>query len=328
MKYIFGSLKLNFQEIDKNNDGGCKVSSQLCQQHKLTNLLMQEKNMQLLKRFFLISLPALIFISCEFSSDPQIPLEENFEYPLAIGNIWEYERTLELFNFRPDSLKNTIQPTRFVTRSIVEVINDTTLQDSIHCLIVKEKLFEEKDEFLSWAYYSNKPDGLYSYAYRSGGGGVIKPRERKKLRYEIAGLTFRSLKEASDYFSNFLHTFAPSNDTLIYHNIPRKILAYPPETGKKWTMLQGEPFTIHKSIVGTELVSTEIGNFMCYKIQWTYESSFADNILFYDYVCEKGLIKRSVFFNNVIISNIDSPDGYGYADTKEESILIDINIQN
>lgn len=280
-------------------------------------------------KFILLAILLVTLYSCEFSSDPKTTLPEKFEYPLMTGNVWEYERVFEHFNFRPESIKDVFGPTKYIHQSRVEVIKDTTLQDSINCFVIRETVVDYiMGDLLSWGYYSNEQDGLYQYGYRSPGPGVIKPRERRKVTYNIAGLSFRSIKEVSDYYSKYLPTFAPSNDTLIVYDKSRKILTYPLEIGEIWTLHDGQPFTIHKTILGTELVSTDVGNFNCYKIQWTYDSSFADNILFYDYICEKGLIKRTIFFNDILVRSTDFPDGNGYVDSKDETILTGININN
>jgi hypothetical protein len=269
-------------------------------------------------------LPALFF-GCEFSSDINSDAPAKFEYPLKIGNSWEYERTFELFNFRPDSLKNTFPATEYFSRSLVEVKKDTTLQDSLDCMVVQEKLTEDHNEFLSWGYFANKPDGLFEYAYKNGGGGLTMPKQRNAAEYTIAGMSFRNLRDASDYFAKHLPKSTTLNDTLIYRDPQRKVLVYPFQIGEEWILHQGSPFTIHKKIVGTESVSTDAGNYKCYKIQWIYSGDFRDTIIFNDFICEKGLIKRSIQFKDIIASANDNPDGTGYVDGKDETILTDIN---
>jgi hypothetical protein len=77
--------------------------------------------------------------------------------------------------------------------------------------------------------------------------------------------------------------------------------------------------------VGKESVSTETGSYDCYKIQYLYESNSSENITFYDYVCGKGLIKRSIFFKDITVSSSESPEGIGFVDTRDESVLTAIN---
>jgi hypothetical protein len=281
--------------------------------------------MHRITKFTYLSMLAAILFSCEFSSDSNDNLPGNFEYPLKIGNVWEYERVFEQFNFRPDSLRNIFPETKYVSRSFVEVKKDTTLQDSLQCKIVQEKITEERQDFLSWGYYANKTEGFYEYAYKTGGGGLTMPKQRTDFEYNIAGISFRNIRDASDYFEKHLPVYANLNDTLIYWDPKRKVLKYPPEIGEEWILYQGVPFTIHKKIIGRELVSTVTGNYNCYKIQWIYSGVTNINVIFYDYICEKGLIKRSILFKDVVVSSDDNPEGIGYMDSSDETVLTDIN---
>lgn len=276
-------------------------------------------------KFILLLMLSVSLFSCEFSSDINSTTPADFVYPLEIGNTWEYERVFESFNFRPDSLRDIFPYDKIVTSSTVEVKKDTTLLDTLKCTVMQETLFELGEILETWNYYENKPDGLYEYAYKSPGAGLTLPKQRDNIRYHMAGMTFKGMREASDYFAKFLPSYSSIADTLIYWDKPNKILAYPPEIGEEWIALEGNPFILHKQIVGEELVSTDAGNFRCYKIHWIYKNSHFDNILFFDYICEKGLIKRSITYTDMRVSTAESPEGIGYMDTIDESILTDIN---
>ena len=271
----------------------------------------------------ILLLLSALFFSCEFSSDANLPAK--FEYPLKIGNNWEYERVFEHFNFRPDSIKNIFPSLIYINTSTVEVIKDTTLQDSLQCKIVQQNYFDEQQELLSWGFYANKTDGLYEYAYKNAGANVVMPKKQNEFKFIIAGVSFRKIRDASDYLEKFLPSYNSMNDSLIYWDQQRKVLTYPPQIGEEWLFHQGIPFTIHKKIVGKESVSTETGSYDCYKIQYLYESNFSVNITFYDYVCEKGLIRRSIFFKDVKVSTAEAPEGIGFVDSSDDTILTDIN---
>ncbi len=276
-------------------------------------------------RFMSMFLLCSIVVSCEFSSDINSDFPDKFDYPLKIGNTWKHERVFEHFNFRPDSIRNIFPVVKYVNNSIVEVIKDTTLQDSLPCVIVQQIFFDEEQELLSWGYYANKTDGLYEYGYKHAIGNIIMPKERNEINFIISGIHFRKIRDASDYFAKYLPVYKNQNDSLIYWEQHRKVLTYPPQIGDEWLFHQGIPFTIHKKILGTESVSTQAGDYDCYKIEWLYESNFSENITFYDYVCEKGLIKRSILFTDVVVRSPESPEGLGLVDTRDESVLTDIN---
>ena len=96
------------------------------------------------------------FFGCEFSSDINSDAPAKFEYPLNTGNTWEYERVFELYNFRPESVKDIFPFENITTQSIVEVTKDTTLLDTLKCTVLLETLYEFDDVFRTWNYFENK----------------------------------------------------------------------------------------------------------------------------------------------------------------------------
>ena len=93
---------------------------------------------------------------------------------------------------------------------------------------------------------------------------------------------------------------------------------------------RGNPILIAKRYVGKETITISSGEYDCYKLQWLYDldnnNVWDENIEFFDYISEKGLIKRSILFKDIRITTPNNPDGSaGYHDMIEESILTDVN---
>ena len=108
----------------------------------------------------LISIVILFAIqSCNDSSNPVIPINENFIYPLKIGNKWNYHISNTYTNVRPDSIKNKLNDFLFDVQ--VSVNNDTVL-NSIPVIEMKEESENYPD---SYAYYSNSEEGFLDHAY-------------------------------------------------------------------------------------------------------------------------------------------------------------------
>ena len=47
--------------------------------------------------------------SCNDSSNPVVPINNNFVYPLEVGNSWSYNSSYTHSNIRPDSLKDILE---------------------------------------------------------------------------------------------------------------------------------------------------------------------------------------------------------------------------
>jgi len=55
-------------------------------------------------------------------------------------------------------------------------------------------------------------------------------------------------------------------------------------------------------------------------------SIWDNDIVFYDYVCEKGLIKRSILFKDQMIIGVHEQEFVGLIDSKDESILTNLTL--
>jgi hypothetical protein len=282
---------------------------------------MNSRIISIIKSFCLIIL-STILISCEYSSESDNDPEPGFQYPVEIGNKWTYHHTWENFNFRPDSLSDRRPDMEFTY--YIEVIKDTVLRDNNECFI-----FEQTELYYSdivHNYYNNKDDGFYQIAHGSG-GSMAFPKNRNNLDVGFADKLFKNQQGLVKYIVNIIGELPDYRDSIYYYDKPRPILKYPMVENIEW-VLTDEMFSIWKKIVGKEHVTTTAGTFNCYKILWIYGENDWFNpadLEIYEYVCEKGLIKRTISFKNIAITSAESPEPIGYYDSSDEYILTDIN---
>lgn len=280
--------------------------------------------MPISKKNVLISILVLGFISCEYSSDTQEISEPGFNYPIEIGNKWAYNHTWNNYNFRPDSLSDRRPIMDFIY--YVEATKDTILKDNNECIIFEQS--EPGNRYKSQTFYNNEASGFYQYAYRPSGGSMALPKSYEANNIRFAGKVFNNHEDLVRSIVNQINFIPDAQDTLHYFNTPRPVLVYPLEDEVEWLFNDDETLMIWKSLIGRENVTTPAGTFECYKIKWVYEENALfspENFEFYDFISEKGLIKRTLEFKDLAITSPESPEPIGYYDSSDEIILTDIN---
>ncbi len=280
---------------------------------------------------FLLIFTTILITSCDKNENPIGPNgTDGFIYPLKVGNQWEYNRTFSTFNFRPDTLKNNQFIDTTITSSVImKIIKKETLNNSINTFVFQETLKENNKTFIDDSYYANRDSGLYFYAYR--GPGFVIPKSSHSNKILFKGRYFNNIREITSYITKAIPQDYILIDSLIYEIPPLQSLKYPIKIGSQWTYTYpGKPWHIDKKILNYEKVKVPAGSFNCFKIQWLYDmnhdSVWDNDIIFYDYVCEKGLIKRSILFKDQIITGEQGSEPLGLFDSKVESILTKLTL--
>ncbi len=288
---------------------------------------------KILKTLYLliVLLITVILLSCQLEGDKLMKLDENFQYPLEVGNQWEYSTQIEFFNPRPDSVLSVIPETSISGQSIVTISKQQMLDNSVNSYCFRQRLKQGTEpEFYSESYYANQPDGLYLYAYRGSGmsmprlaGGKIlfKNRRYKDIR--------ELLKQLTDS-----HYFVPlsANDFLNYEHPPLCVISYPFKIGSEWLYRSyNNPFLIVKRIDDSKVMETAAGTFFTYRVQWLYHmdsnGELDNDIHLADYYSGIGLVKRSIRIQNLMITTEESPQEIGLVDYSEEYELIDYQVK-
>jgi len=271
----------------------------------------------------------IIIISCSRNNITD-PTENNFIYPIKIGNKWEYVREYSIFNFRPDTLyKTQIIDTTLIDTVQIEIIRKQIILDSIQTFVFYESFIENGQVIEAESYYNNLDDGLYEYAYK--GISWVLPKTNIKGKILFKGKYFNNIKEVMSYFErSLLKSINVFEDSLILEIPPLLSIKYPLEVGSQWIYRgPGNPWAINKNVIDREIIKVAAGEFNCFKIQWLFDidnnDEWDDDIIFYDYVSTKGLIKRYAFIKDMIWIGEDGLE-IGMFDSKDEYILSKINL--
>jgi hypothetical protein len=272
---------------------------------------------------------ALLFISsCDFDKTPLNPDKSDYDYPMTIGNQWEYQRTFSYYNIRPDTL--TMPPgldTAITSTIVMKTARQEIIHDSITTFVFQETLTDGSQSLMDESYYANVEGDLYFYAYRNP--GFVIPKATAKKRMMFKGMSFSDAREITSFLTRVASANNNLVDSLIYEIPPLLSLKYPLQQGSQWTYrYPGRPWRIDKRVLNKEAVRVPAGEFDCYRIKWLYDldndGSWDEDIIFYDYVCEKGLVKRSISYKDLYLTREDSPEPLGVYDAKDESVLTNV----
>lgn len=267
----------------------------------------------------IIILAVICIIGCESDNDKP---NMDFVYPLTVGNSWQYETT---FTLDYDSLAtyNGLNDTIIYHTGSVEIIANEVIFDSLEVYNFASILNENGNIFTGNKYYNNNDNSLFSYGYTNG--SMITPKTKNNYAYIIFDeKKFNNLREIVDYMEKgIVGNEYSKNDSINYDLV--KTLEYPLEEDNQW-IYRSYDIRIDKTIIGWEEINVPAGEFNCWKIQWTYpESSFNDDIEFYDFVSPEGLVKRLIEFKNLTCIN-EFGNIIGYLDSTEDRYLSDFQI--
>lgn len=268
---------------------------------------------------------------CDKDDNPVGPNNnEDFVYPLQVGNQWEYSRISSTFNFRPNTSNNNQLSEGTTTSSVmIQITKNETINDSVETCVLQETVTGNNRTFVDESCYANRDSGLYFYAYHGSGNVIPKALHHNQILFK--GRYFNNVREIISYITKAVPGNYVMNDSLTYEIPPLLSLKYPLEKGSQWTYrYPGQPWRIDKKITGDKKVRVPAGTFVCFKIQWLYDmdhdNEWDNDIVFYDYVCEKGLIKRSVLIKNQMLTGEDGPEPIGLIDSMDESVLTGLSL--
>ncbi len=278
----------------------------------------------------LIFLSLSLLLQCDKDKNPIESGLTSYFYPTAVGNQWEYDRSFSIFNFRPDSGNVSNPEDTIYSISTMQITNKTVLLDSITAYCFLETITENGITLSDESYYDNRENGFYLVAYHNAQASTMIPKINPERILSFKGYHFNNIKELKLFFTKPVLQVCPTADSLIYENPPLLCLQYPVEIDSQWTYREsGNPWRIDKKVISKEEIEVPAGRFLCYKIQWLYnmdhDSEWDEDIIFYDWICEKGLIRRSILFKDVVAQNIQMEQIVLF-DALSESVLTKTNL--
>jgi hypothetical protein len=261
---------------------------------------------------FLISL----FLVFGCSEDNPTNPSETGKYPTELNMQWEYSSTMiiEYYNsigYIAD--KETLD----LGNTIVRIININDSLDAYYELVKFESydLLTSDQKKSDW--YSNSDSGLTLIAYSNAGATQpVIPKIQGK-RY----ITFNELISIIESPEHGIFSFSTSSptDSIYYYEIPRRALAYPLTVNKRWVELvylwYRERY-VEKIVQG--FFQGEATKCYVVKVNWP-----GFDIAFNDYISlDKGLMKREILADSIIITDPSNPDSGGFGRISNYSNLV------
>ena len=269
-----------------------------------------------MKHKILICLPivsVLILLSCSNESTS----ENDFVYPLSVGNSWEYNREWTLY-FYTDTVNpspqyiDTVQV--YNTTISVTIPRTVILEDSLETYELVGTDNDSSGPYTTAKYYNETDEGLYLYGYVMGGGLFVCPKTTQIDHISFKGMEFNSYRELTNFIQNITFFRQSYSDSILIEETPVRVLQYPLNVGNQWTFRQ-EPISIKidKKVLGKTTIELDSGLFDCYKIKYIYDLDndgiWDDDIWIDDFISQSGLIKREVTIIGMKESTVGNPDG-------------------
>jgi len=259
---------------------------------------MKGKNVLLLS--LIISTLFLILGCDDDASKPDM----EFQYPLTIGNSWQYENNYTII-FDSLATYNGLSDTTFYSSGAVEIVESTVIFDTLDVYDFETNINENGNILTGNEYYNVNDNLLISYGYINP--MMITPKIEQKFSYlKFKDRNFNNVKEIVEWIKKGHSENEYKDDDITYD--PVTSLDYPLEEDKQWVYryetYDGEPWRIDKKILNWEEIIVSAGSFNCWRIRW-YNNPFGsgtnwdEDIVQYDYIAEIGLVKRILEILNI-----------------------------
>jgi len=237
-----------------------------------------------------------LLAGCGEENNPVDSEGPEFIYPVAVGNVWEYEAKQYNLNVRGDSSHLVATDTLLSTINVT-VTETTPLTDGSTVYTFYEKITSATGDVTNISYYRNESGGLYLYAFQHPGIYLPKvparPVQPGQKMSALPGL---------------------AADSLTFPEAPIQILQYPLQVNARWIYFRTPEMTYNadKLITDAGTLTTLAGNFECYEIQELIDINEDGELdydyQFYDYISASGLVKRVIYLYNREIPGTGSLD--------------------
>lgn len=268
-------------------------------------------------------------IGCDES--PNEPKVTQNSYPIKIDNRWNYTQSYEINNVR------IVEPRTKVPNEVLEadisvsISKDTTLLGYEKAFVFQE--IQNQNDLINIVdfYYVQKPDGLYLYGHKNYNRQMSLPKIKKGNYIEFYGQRFTSINEMSLHFLQTGNNNYSLSDTILFESKPKLSLKLPLSEGSEWTYQQKrKPYKIDKKITRLSEISTQIGNLLCYEIQWLFDidddGNYDNAISITDYVGDVGMVRRIINYKNSRVIDSHGKTLYWF-DAIDKTEITEVNLQ-
>jgi hypothetical protein len=270
--------------------------------------------MKYLSSFFII-LFCLSLTGCK-DSGTQVQGTGTPTYPSSLNNEWEYQTVTTIGFYNQSGGIDSTHDEEFYN-SIIKIMNTNDSLKNYKGLI-KFEIYDKPTPDLKCNYwYLNSDTSFIAIAYYNPiATQFIQPKRNFTRKY----LTLADIK-------NMIHSFSPNlssgkingNDSILYYDVPRKVLSYPLSVGNRWVELY-YPFYRERYI--NNYLSITAGNrqYYCYEIKVKWQDY---KIQINDYInTDAGLVKRDIIADSIQIATEEHPEGIGFGKIKTTSTLV------
>lgn len=245
---------------------------------------------------------------------------ENYRYPYQNGINWIYKFKTIIYNVRPDSAAAYVSPDTVNGTGVSIYTNDTVINGQTSKLLRSEHLTSLHGHYTIESFIQTDTGLISTFGGENGRSfGPYIPQ--RNIRFNFNNRDFQNIQ---DIFLQYRSGY--NTDFAIVDTTPVNCIKYPVAAGSEWYFTSfGAGMNVYKKYTGIVDVNTPAGNFQCMQIQKIFRTSVQDtNLVFFDYLSDKGMIKRDYAVKNVAISN-SSGQIIGYLDAKEEYLIELIN---
>jgi hypothetical protein len=214
-------------------------------------------------------------------------------FPMAVGNQWEYRREVVVI----DTL---------VSYYLIRVASTAPSWPQQPAYAVSEHWASLNPVRSDTAvnYYQQTDSGLYRLG-TVGTGSAIPASTTEGMLCRFQGQEYSSIDELFQFVRETRAVTGGTRPGSIASDQPVLGLRYPLAVGEKWTVYESSPWPLDKEVSGYSLVTVPGGTFGCFEVRWLHDmdnnGTYDDNIEFDDYFAEEGLVKRTIFLDDVAV---------------------------
>jgi hypothetical protein len=256
-----------------------------------------------------------LFYSCSDES-PVKPTQldtTSFTYPFEIGNSWTYTLTISLSDFKPDTIIPYLTQYPITTTGTITILYDTVIYGvTARCFYDANQHDGPGDECRY--YYINNDTGLILYAVRGGVSSYLPDN--------LHLLSFSSGSYSLDLEGN-IHLISTPNDSL-YITPNNIILKYPVWTGREWFVYGSNNTFTKRKYTRFEIVIVPAGTFSCMNVE--KNNSAISFVSYHDYYSKYGIIKRTSFADDVLVTTPEYLEGIGTVDMSGNAVVTSYTI--
>jgi hypothetical protein len=130
-------------------------------------------------------------------------------------------------------------------------------------------------------------------------------------------VSFISSSHSIDYERNAY--FLNSNNDSLYVTPNNIVLRYPIQTGREWLFWGSNNSYIRRKYTGFEIVIVPAGTFSCMNVE--KNNSAIPFVSYHDYYSKYGIIKRTSFADDVLVTTPEYPEGIGTVDITGNTVV-------